>query len=365
MFVKYSPLENTESNFMSVQIDTDGMDKIASLRTHVPERLARIADEIEARPNEKLAYLYIRALGAGEVYGPNNNGDFFKRAELIDNHRTFETDAHFFRHHQNKDPQNSIGDVVAAEYNYELDTVDLITRSPIEKIASDLEKMKQGGTLATSMGAKVPFDVCSVCNTQATKRIFYCNHLKYEMLKIYPDGRQVYAINPKPRFIDISAVVIPAEKSSQALRKIAHDILMSKESDIRKRDVGNLGDGVMERGVINPQVIEAANVMDTRLALSSLTDAYGPLRPDEFQAVLRKDASLIRQNQIPYAPFEKTASINLPDPDDDFVNVLKNIDTLPMECAIFVNSDDFMSPNEKRAYLIYRESIPFSRMFLR
>ena len=41
------------------------------------------------------------------------------------------------------------------------------------------------------------------------------------MGKVYPDGRKVFVYNPKPRFFDISFVVIGADRTSYAMAKVA------------------------------------------------------------------------------------------------------------------------------------------------
>jgi hypothetical protein len=48
-----------------------------------------------------------------------------------------------------------------------------------------------------------------------------CDHLKYHMNEVYPDGRKVYAINPEAKFFDISFVVIPADPTAGVMRKLA------------------------------------------------------------------------------------------------------------------------------------------------
>ena len=66
---------------------------------------------------------------------------------------------------------------------------------------------------------KIPFDECSICHKKSPKISDYCDHLKYQMGKILPDGKKVYAINgnydytkhEKPlNFFDISLRDKPA-----------------------------------------------------------------------------------------------------------------------------------------------------------
>lgn len=74
---------------------------------------------------------------------------------------------------------------------------------------------------ATVHNCKVLYDVCSICGNAAKKKENYCEHLKYAMNQVLPDGRKVYAINKYPRFFDISFVLRPAEKASYVMKKVA------------------------------------------------------------------------------------------------------------------------------------------------
>lgn len=70
---------------------------------------------------------------------------------------------------------------------------------------------------------KIPYDVCTVCGNKAPTRKQYCDHLKYEMGKIYPDGVQSCALNPSPKFFDSSWVIRPADRTGYMLKKVAYD----------------------------------------------------------------------------------------------------------------------------------------------
>lgn len=70
---------------------------------------------------------------------------------------------------------------------------------------------------------KIPYDVCTICGNKAATRAEYCDHLKYEMGRIYPDGKQAAALNPSPRFFDSSWVIRPADRTGHMLKKVARD----------------------------------------------------------------------------------------------------------------------------------------------
>ena len=348
------------TSFMS----SEGINKVASLQTHIPEKLAHVIKESERNPDPKYAYLYDRALGAGEVYGCNNNGDWFGREDLIKNHDTFVKHAKLYRHHQNKDPNNSVGDVMASAYNEPLDTGDLIIRAPIEKIASELHAFENEQKLIqTSMGAKVPYDVCNYCDHKARKRSEYCSHLRFQMKKLMPNGRQVYAKNPNPTFMDISLVIIRAAPESVVLRKIAHMFPMAA---MLKEDVGsNISND--SRGAINPHLIEAPNHLPRVDALMTLHEAKGTLRPDEFQAVLRTDASLIRTDIVPHVRFRMIKSASNRIHGHALPALVSAFEHVPnIKCASKNVYADFLTADEMSDYLYYRNVIgPFREDFLR
>lgn len=168
-------------------------------------------------------YLHINAMGAGEYYGSNKNGDYFPEGNLLNYYMTFVTSpAHVFRHHINKDPAKAIGHVVFAVYNSRMRRVELIAEVSKE-LGSDVEaKIARGEYPSTSMACKTPYDVCSICGKRAHTRQEYCVHLSTQLNKVLPDGRKVMALNEGPlKFFDISIVIKPADVTSSVLEKVA------------------------------------------------------------------------------------------------------------------------------------------------
>lgn len=163
-------------------------------------------------------YALINALSAGEYYGSNRNGDYFPEEALKKYHKTFESLGHVYKHHVNKDPQKSLGKVVFSHYNDKMHRVEIIVALDSEKAKDVIDDYKKGKLVATSMGSRVPFDVCSICQNKAKSRAEYCTHLKNQLNQILPGGKQVYAINTMPKFFDISIVLIPADKTSSILK---------------------------------------------------------------------------------------------------------------------------------------------------
>lgn len=170
-------------------------------------------------------YLHINAMGAGEYYGSNRNGDYFPEAQLIQWHKTFETSpAHLFRHHVNKDPAKAIGKVIFSYYNPRMHRVELIVEASKTLAADEYYKITQLGQYpATSMACNTPFDVCSICGNKAHSRNEYCTHLTTQLNQLFPDGRKVMALNLGPlKFFDISIVIRPADITSSVLEKVAN-----------------------------------------------------------------------------------------------------------------------------------------------
>ena len=154
-----------------------GLDKLASAGVHVPPPLVSKIEELKATmPRDKVAF-YNRALGSFESFGLNRNGDGFDRPELVSRHGTFVKNAHYFMHHQNNDPTLSRGRPVASAFNDRTDMVDLIIVADMDKCADQINALESGRRVPTSMGAKVAFDVCTICDHQAKKRDDYCEHV--------------------------------------------------------------------------------------------------------------------------------------------------------------------------------------------
>lgn len=179
--------------------------------------------EDKLQPKAGHIYLHINAMGSGEFYGGNKNGDYFPEHNLLDYYKTFETSpAHVFRHHINKDPAKAIGKVIFAIYNDRMRRVELIAEVD-EQLGQDIEeKMARREYPLTSMACKTPYDICSICGNKARTRQEYCSHLNTELNTIRPDGKKVMAINSGPlRFFDISIVIRPADITSSVLEKVA------------------------------------------------------------------------------------------------------------------------------------------------
>lgn len=184
-------------------------------------------------PESGKMYLHINAMGAGEFWGCNKNGDFFPEANLLEYYQTFVTSpAHVFRHHINKDPARAIGKVLYAIYNERMHRVELIAEVSKE-LGNDIEnRIASGEYPSTSMACKTPYDACSICGNKAHTRQEYCTHLRTQLGKLLPNGQRIMALNVGPlKFFDISIVIKPADVTSSVLQKVAYveDVVSSAE----------------------------------------------------------------------------------------------------------------------------------------
>lgn len=200
--------------------------------------IQRYWDELERKADS--AYLWVIGVSAMEYYGCNNNGDSFSEVDLKASHASFVDNAHVYLHHVNKDPKKSIGRPIFSFYNDVMHRVELIMELSKSNImaADTITKLKRGDDIYVSMGCNVSYDVCSICSNKAKTRAEYCEHLRYNLKKILPDGRQVYALNPNPKFFDISIVRKPADPMAFTLDKVASDGGASCEPFVTSAELG-------------------------------------------------------------------------------------------------------------------------------
>ena len=227
-----------------------GQSKIAEIDTPLHPALQAYIQML--KPDENSTYVLVNAMGAGEWYGDNINGDYFPYEHLVNHtdqwlsipahdtnakrrvahqlgwgYTTF-MNSHAFKHHVNKDPNKSYGEVVCAVWNEKMKRVELIIRLDHQLCEKNngmdvLNKIHNGEFPDVSMGCKVPYDVCSICGNKARMKDEYCVHIRDRRMNRDPrgDGQRPYMINIRPRFFDISFVFIGADKTARTLMKIA------------------------------------------------------------------------------------------------------------------------------------------------
>ena len=199
-------------------------------------------------PKEGSSIVLVNALGAFETYDDNRNGDGFPELtynvgkmatcghkecqtpngwiasdEVLTRHfETFEKFGGIYEHHVNKDPSKSLGKILKAFWNSRMHRVELLLELINERKPELILRINDGDFPAVSMGCHVRWDVCSVCGHRAPTRKEYCDHLRFEMRKIDPrTGVRYCALNPSPRFFDISMVIRPADTTGFMMKKVA------------------------------------------------------------------------------------------------------------------------------------------------
>lgn len=283
---KYSTFVGTEEQPASIPIfgpNEDHFEKTASQLIILPA----VTDFIKKlKPLPDCQYVLVSALGASEYYSSNVNGDAFSEEALIhcpegwtgkplididlarDWPYGFPTfyGGNPFGYHRNKSSDLSYGGVELAVWNPHMKRVELVLRVEKDKCVSRggsgiWDKLLQGVDVPVSMGAKVPWDRCSICTDMklykealatfdknkhkhpgiavlefhkklkekngigirgiAPTRKDYCDHARSQMNKILPNGKKVWVDNDFPRFFDISFVIIQADKTAWTLAHIA------------------------------------------------------------------------------------------------------------------------------------------------
>ena len=177
-----------------------------------------------------MTQLLITALGAGEYWSFNTNGDFFAEDQLAHEgedygFKTFEYYAKLFKHHVNKPDSPSYGKVFLSVYNAMYHRVELIVGVNHADAPDVVEQMEMGNYPVFSMGCKIPFDICSKCGNKAPTRKQYCEHLRYQLGQLdFETNKPVFAYNIRPRFFDISMVIVPADRTAMTLKKVAYAV---------------------------------------------------------------------------------------------------------------------------------------------
>lgn len=165
--------------------------------------------------------IHVIAVGDGERWGANRNGDSFSREDNKKKHKSFKDIGHVFRNHKNHDPKLKIGDVLATAHNDVMDRIELLLALDNDKCRDEIEKVHKGEDAPVSMGSKQAKDVCSLCGHEAKTAAQHCDHVKYHLGEVAEDGTKIAMLNPDPSYFDISLVFKPADRAAYTLSKLA------------------------------------------------------------------------------------------------------------------------------------------------
>lgn len=267
----------------------------------------------------------------GQVLPPGNYTEF--------GYKTF-LNALRYKHHANKNPEVSYGDIVLSVYNPAMHRVEVIVRHDREKAkrvgADDIIKdIDAGKARSISMGCRTPFDICTKCGHISRTTQDYCDCLKYQMGSTLPSGVVVGAVNPFPRFFDLSDVIVPAAKESGDLGKVASVYARSglskkadksKSAEIQKEVSSNSDEGrsLSALGAAEPDLPMKAlmdRYPDPVMLLTTLAALGIVAKPEEFQYALlcrmgkRDEAQTLWGSRQVFRPAPADGCMDM-DPDD-------------------------------------------------
>ena len=150
--------------------------------SHMRPDVEQYISKIKGNKNE--LWILVHAIGAGEVWGANRNGDLTMQEALNTKPAAWtgnpELDraisakhpfgwptyynAHVFASHVNKDPKRKIGDVAFVTWDPHMRRVELVLR--LYRDLADrynggwaIKRMDRGDAIDVSMGMRVPFDL--------------------------------------------------------------------------------------------------------------------------------------------------------------------------------------------------------------
>ena len=271
-------------------------------------------DGIVSEPGH--AFVHVVSLGAGNYYGANSNADWFnERAQpwefpLADTlHKTAQLDgglekyhstfmkfgAVYHRHQNSRKGGTPKGSIVRERLHPNMHRGELILKLAEDEWGPQLDKIAVGLPVFWSMGTGVPFDFCSVCGNQASKRSEYCDHLKWHKLELTKEGHQIFAINDRPHFHDISDVPKPADLIAFGLRKVAGGLQDDEEDlgglwlpvslvcKLAGRRIGNRADKLRKLAEIEKRLAVEPTAMERDVAT-----AFQPLNTDEEDDIVQK-----------------------------------------------------------------------------
>lgn len=215
-------------------------------------------------------------------------------------------------------------------YAYRIKEIETREVTDIQTYNFEVEE-DESYTLAglVSHNCRVEYDICSICGNKAKNRTEYCEHLQKYMGKAMPDGRQVYAINPRPKFFDISQVKNPADKTAYMLKKIASALeeeppVQIITLDIPEDDQIKLGESELEMVTTILPILELTDPTFSEETLQKLgsenfdqvlatTLGLGiVLKPEEFQYIALSNmghgklaSDLYRSNSVMAFPVDE------------------------------------------------------------
>lgn len=226
-------------------------------------------------PRDGYGYLLV-SIVSDENWGSNRNVDYFPTLGLTHKgkewgYETFKHYGYYYRLHKNDDPKHSFGKVIESFWNPQMHRVEIIIEYDRKKDDWTEDALAAGKNIEVSMGTRIKHDICPVCipnwrelykipqeemikitkcdNIDDVHEIAekydvdleyitktrngggiegisptqndYCDHIKFQLGELMPDGTRVRMINLRPQFFDASNVRTHADESAYVLKKVA------------------------------------------------------------------------------------------------------------------------------------------------
>lgn len=206
--------------------------KMASSRKFISKDVRDYIDGMD-HPADEVA-IFISALGSDEAWGANKRGDAWPESGL--SHKGpvygFETykHGHTFLHHKNDSVAKAVGRVKLASWNPRMKRVELVKTIKRASAPEICARIDRGEMIETSMGARVPYDICSKCAHRAKVSKDHCVHIKEALHAVMGNGERIRMINDQPGFFDSSVVRIKAAQEAGQLLRLGPDVKVAHDS---------------------------------------------------------------------------------------------------------------------------------------
>jgi len=214
----------------------------------IPEKYANVLDSYKKALNiQKIApynqeFEFFRVLGVhGDI--PNVNGDLFRWGNLEDKaqpellrfddrlqkhvYSTFIGKGNY-KDHKNDSVIKAVGILLDSVPNHKVKGIELLVAVDKQKDPMLIRGINQGYITDVSMGARVTYSICSICEKVAHNELEYCSHIKNWKGQHYsgPETnwmpKLAYEDNRGVEFIELSWVTVGADTKAKYLEKIAH-----------------------------------------------------------------------------------------------------------------------------------------------
>lgn len=410
------------------------------------------------RPDPKYTFVLSNAMGNSKFFGSNSNTDWYGHNPHLDfdglTHawegigQDVESDrergknwpfgypcfygATIYAHHKNTDPAlYGFGDVLFAGYNDAMQRVELVLRVNNDEAqrkghSTILDRIRRCERVDTSMGCRVPFDLCSICTDWdevkkawktfdpkkhahpgvailqyhrktkpirglAVTKLDYCEDMQQRRGQVLPDGRKVYVYNDFPRFYDESFVWIGADRTARvmwflqdssspppAARPVTGrpsleallESLRSKFSSMDKEIPGSMVEASMRESdsaveMLEPNIVPGGSVGDLRETLSSLAALGVVATPGEFQNLVLEPKAASALQKLGHVFDDRVSGV-----DDTYAVSAELVsDKLAYAYAPFMGERSSFAPflaarlDRPARKVASRRSVPYPRFF--